>query len=78
MVMHRHLPTCLRTIETGLMDDKDAARTLRMGFVDRLVVSQATQEVTERHFLMDESLYKGKFAWLLPHILHFDEDTSIQ
>ena len=33
----------------------------------------------ERHFLMDESLYKGHLAWLLLiHILHFDKDISIQ
>ena len=63
----------------GFMDDKDASRTIRMGFADRFVVSQATREVTERHFLMDKNLYKGQFAWLLLiHILHFDEDTSIQ
>ena len=47
--------------------------------MDRFVVSQATREVTERRFLMDESLYKGQFAWLLLiHVLYFDEDTSIQ
>ena len=65
-------------IGTGFTDDKDASRTIRMGFTDRLVVSQGTQEFMERCFCMDESLYKGHFAWLLlMHILHFDEDTSI-
>ena len=62
----------------GFTDDKDASRSIRTGFTDRFVVSHATREVTERHFFMDESLYKGHFAWLLLiHILHFDEDTSI-
>ena len=56
------------------MDDKDASRTIRTGFMDRFVVSHDTPEFTERHFLMDESLYKWHLAWLL-QILHFDEDT---
>ena len=43
------------------------------------MVSHAVQEVMERRFLMDESIYKGQMAWLLLiHILHFDEDTLIQ
>ena len=47
-----------------------------MGFTDRFVVSHDTREVTERRFLMDESLYKGHLAWLLLiQFLHFDEDT---
>ena len=63
----------------GFTDEKDVSRTIRMGFTDRFVVSHATREVTERHFLMDKSLYKGHMAWLLLiHILHFDEDISIQ
>ena len=70
---------CPRTIATGFMDDKDVSITIRMGFMDRFVVSHALREVTERSFLMDESLYKGYLAWLfLIHILHFDEDTAIQ
>ena len=74
-----HSLMCPRTIGTGFMDDKDASRTIRMGFTDRYVVSHAPCEVTERRFLMDESIYKGHLAWLLfIHILHFDEDTSIQ
>ena len=49
-----------------------------MGFMDSFLVSHNTWEVTERHFLMDESLYKGHLAWLLLiQLLHFDEDTSI-
>ena len=47
-------------------------------FMDRFVVSHATWEVTERRFLMDESVYKGYLAWLLLiQILPFEEDTSI-
>ena len=46
----------------GFMDDKDSSRTIRMGFMDRFVVSSGTGEFTERCFLMDESLYKGHFA----------------
>ena len=70
---------CPRTIGTGFTDDKDTARTIRMRFMDRFVISNAFREVTERSFLMNESLYKGYLAWLLLiHILHFDEATSIQ
>ena len=73
---------CLRTyswiIGTGFTDDKDASRTIRTGFTDRFVVSHCTREFMERRLLIDESLYKGHFAWiLLIHILHFNEDTSM-
>ena len=62
----------------GFMDDKDASRTIRTGFMDRIVVSHDTCELMERCFLMEESLYKGHFAWLLLiHFLHFDVHTSI-
>ena len=62
----------------GVTDDKDASRTIRMGFKDRFVMYYATREFMERRFLMDESLYKGHLAWLLLiHILHFNEDTSM-
>ena len=40
----------------GFTDDKDASRTIRTGFTDRF--SHDTWEVTETHFLMDDSLYK--------------------
>ena len=60
----------------GFTDNKDASRTIRMGFTDRFVVSYDTQEIAERRCLMDESLYKGHLAWLLIiQFLHFDEDT---
>ena len=76
--MQGHSRTCPRTIGTEFTDDKDASRTIRTGFTDRFVISQATREVMERHFLMDKSLYKGHLACLLlMHILHFDEDTAI-
>ena len=63
--MHGCLRICPRTIGAGFMDDKDASRTIRTGFTDRFVVSHDTRELMERHFLMDESLYKGHLAWLL-------------
>ena len=47
------------------MEDKNASRTIRIGFTDRFVVSHTTLEVTERHFLMNKSLYKGHLTWLL-------------
>ena len=47
------------------MDEKEASRTIRVGFTDRIVVSHDTRELTERGFLMHESLYKGHLAWLL-------------
>ena len=43
------------------MDEKDASRTIRMGFTDRIVVSHDTRELKERPFVMHESLYKGHF-----------------
>ena len=49
----------------GFMDEKDASRTIRTGFTDRIVVSHDTRELMERRFLMHESLYKGHLAWLL-------------
>ena len=49
----------------GFTDEKDASRTIRTGFMDRNVVSHDTRELTERCFIMHESLYKGHFAWLL-------------
>ena len=49
----------------GFTDEKDASRTIRMGFTDRNVVSHDTWELTKRRFLMHESLYKGHLAWLL-------------
>ena len=58
----RYSLTCPRTI--AFTDDKDASRTIRTGFTDRFVVSHTTQEVLERHFLMDENLYKSYLAWL--------------
>ena len=45
------------------MDNKDSSRTIRTGFTDRFVVSHGTWEFTKRCFLMDKSLYKGRFAW---------------
>ena len=76
--MHRCLQICPRTIGTGFTDEKDAPWIIRMGFTDRFLVSHDTREVTERCFLMDESLYKVYLAWLLLiKFLHFDEDTRI-
>ena len=48
----------------GFTDDKDASRTIRMGFTDVIVVSHDIREFMERRFLMDESLYKGHQAWV--------------
>ena len=63
--MHGYLQIYPRTIGTGCTDDKDTSRTIRTGFTDRIVVSHDTRELTERRFLMDESLCKGHLAWLL-------------
>ena len=49
----------------GFTDGKDASNTIRMGFTDTLVVSHSTWELTERRFVMDKTLYKGHWAWLL-------------
>ena len=54
-----------QTIGTGFTDEEDASRTIRTGFTDRIVVSHDTRELTEKRFLMHESLYKGHLAWLL-------------
>ena len=67
--MHGYLQIYPWTIGTGFTDDKDASRTIRTGFTDRIAVSQDTQELTERRFLMDESLYKGDLAWAFAHAL---------
>ena len=56
-------------IFTGFTDDKDASRTIKMGFTDRFVVSHDTQEVSERRFLMDESLYKGHLVLTFAHTI---------
>ena len=45
----------IQTIGTGFMEVKDASRTIRTGFMDRIVVSHDTRELTERRFLMDKS-----------------------
>ena len=63
--MHGYLQIYPQTIGTGLTDDKDASRTIRTGFTDRIVVSHDTREITERRFLMDKSLCKGHLAWVL-------------
>ena len=63
--MHGYLGIDPRTIWMGFTDDKDTSRTVRTGFTDRIVVSHDTRVLTERHFLMDESLYKGHLTWLL-------------
>ena len=63
--MHRYLRIYPQTIGTGFMDDKDTSRTIKMAFTDRIVVSNDTRELTERHFLMDQSLSKGHLAWVL-------------
>ena len=75
----RCLRMCPRTIGLGFMDNKDASRTIRTRFMDRFMVTpRHTREFTERRFLMYESLYKGRLAWLLLiHILYFNEDTSM-
>ena len=49
----------------GFTDKKDASSTIRTGFIDRIVVSHDTRELTERRFLMHKSLYKGHLAWVL-------------
>ena len=68
----------MRTIGMGFMDDQDVSRTIRTGFTDGIVVSHDTRQLTERCFLMDESLYKGHLAWLLLiHFLQFDVNRSI-
>ena len=46
----------------GFTDDKDVSRTIRMWFTDVIVVYNDTREFTERHFLMDEILYKRHHA----------------
>ena len=38
---------CIRTIGTSFTDDKDASRTIRMGFKDTFSVSHNTREVTK-------------------------------
>ena len=60
--MHGHTLICPSTIGMGFTDYKDASRTIRMGFTDRFVISHALRDVTERLFLMDESIYKA--TWL--------------
>ena len=42
----------------GFTDDKNTSRTIRTGFMDVIIVSHDTWEITERRFLMDKSLYK--------------------
>ena len=60
--MHGYSRRCILTTEMGFIDDKDASRTIRTGFMDRFVVSHDTREFTERRFLMDKSLYKGHLS----------------
>ena len=55
---------CIQTKGIGFTDDKDASRTITMGFTDVIVVSHTTREFKERRFLMDESLYKGYQTWV--------------
>ena len=45
----------------GFTDGKDDLRTIRTGFTDTLALGN----LTERHFVMDKTLYKGHWAWLL-------------
>ena len=63
--MHGYLQIYSRTIGTGFTDEKDTSRTIRAGLRDRIVVSHDTRELTERRFLMHESLYKGHLLLLL-------------
>ena len=49
----------------GFTDGKDVSRTIRTGFTDTLVVSHSTRELTERRFVMDKTLYKDHWAWVL-------------
>ena len=62
--MHGYLQIYSRTIGMGFSDEKDASRTIRTGFMDRIVVSHDTRELTEKSFLIHGSLYKGYLAWL--------------
>ena len=68
MVLEGHgYEICLRTctdVSPDNRDNKDASRTIRTGFMGKFVVSHDTLEVTERFFLMDESLHKGHLACL--------------
>ena len=76
--MHGYLRIYSWTTGTGFTDNKDASRTIRIRFTDGIIVSHDTRELTERHFLMDESLYKGHLAWLLLiQFLQFHVNTSI-
>ena len=65
---------CIRTMGMGIMDGKDVSRTIRTGFTDTFVVSHSTRELMERRFVMDKTLYKGHWAWLL---LIFTFDNSM-
>ena len=49
----------------GFANGKDISRTIRTGFTDTFVVSHSTRELMVRRFVMDKTLYKGHWAWLL-------------
>ena len=49
----------------GFTDGKDVSRTISTGFTDIFSVSHSIWELTERHFVMDKTVYKGRLARLL-------------
>ena len=65
MDIHGYQRIYSRDNRDGFTDEKDASKIIRTGCTDRIVVFQDTRELTERRFLMHESLYKGHLAWLL-------------
>ena len=60
----------------GFTDGKDIPRTIRIGFTDIFSVLHSTRELTERHFVMDKTLYKGHLAWFLLYMLQSICETS--
>ena len=60
--MHRYSWRCIQTIEMGFTDDKDVSRTIRMGFMDSIVVSHNTKQLTEDAFPRTKVYVRG--TWL--------------
>ena len=61
--IHGYSWRCIQTIGIGFMDGNDVSRTIRTGFTDIFSVSHSTQELTERCFVMNKTLYKGHLAF---------------
>ena len=67
--MHGEARLCSRTIGMGIQIMRTPPG--QQGFMERFVVSHTALETTERHFLMNDRLYKATWLGILSNTFWF-------